>query len=159
MKNLFPKKKKPSGDMSLQITSMADIFMILLVFLLKSYSTSISQIAPVRGTKLPVAEATGGASDQLALEIASDAILIDQKPILKLNQFRIPAGSIPEHGESGVLHKLLMEQRKKIPNPNLDPELVILADHRTPYATIRTVLASAAHSGYVNLKLAVVQNQ
>ena len=35
----FTIKRPGSGDMALQITSMADIFTIILVFLLKSFAT------------------------------------------------------------------------------------------------------------------------
>lgn len=56
-KNPFLKKKKSSEEMTIQITSMADIFTIILVFLLKSYSTSAVNITPSNGLKLPTAQA------------------------------------------------------------------------------------------------------
>jgi hypothetical protein len=50
----FLKRRAPHEEMSLQITSMADIFMILLVFLLKSLSSGTIQIAPSKGLQLPI---------------------------------------------------------------------------------------------------------
>ena len=39
----------------------------------------------------------------------------------------------------------------------LDPRIIIVADQKVPFVTIRTVLASAAVNGYTDFKLAVVQ--
>ena len=58
MFKLSPFKSRPqSEEMSLQITSMADIFVIILVFLLKSYATSSVNVNPMAGMSLPEAHA------------------------------------------------------------------------------------------------------
>lgn len=154
---LFRNKKKPaSEDMALQITSMADIFTILLVFLLKSFSTSTSTLAPVAKTKLPEASVKGDdIRDTLKLEISSEAILIDEKPIIRLKNYEFQPGEIADGRSPGVF-RVLLEQRRHLPNPNLEPNLLILADERTPYATIKPLLASAANAGFVDLQLVAV---
>lgn len=156
MKSFLKKKKKPSGDMALQITSMADIFMILLVFLLKSYSTTVNSLAPTTDIKLPIAASQEQLKESLKLEVGESAILIDEKPIVTLKNFEFFPGEVPEGGMSGPLYKALFEQRKKLPNPNLEPHLLVMADQRVPYETIKRVLAAAAHSGFVDLQLVVV---
>ena len=98
--------------------------------------------------------------ETLKLEISQNAILIDQQPIVKLNNFEFAAaGAIPEPTQSGALYRTLSEQRKKLPNPNVDPNLLILADENTPYSTVKRVLAAAANSGFVDLQLVVIQGQ
>lgn len=157
MRETFLKKKKPREDMSLQITSMADIFMILLVFLLKSYTAGIADVSASPETKLPLASSQDVLEDTLALEISKNAILLDQKPVLKLEGFRFVAGNDAASMDS--LYRALSEQRKKLPNPNLAPSLLLISDERTPYATIERVLASAASSGFVDLQLLVIQKE
>jgi hypothetical protein len=56
--------------MALQITSMADIFTILLVFLLKSYSTGALDIAPSKGMKLPEVQLATGSVEALKVEVS-----------------------------------------------------------------------------------------
>ena len=154
----FLKKKKLSEDMTLQITSMADIFMILLVFLLKSYSTTLTTVSPSRDTKLPVAASSGEMmKDTLKLEVASDGILVDQKPVVRLKNFEFAPSEIQPSGNSEALFKVLYAERKRLPEPNQDSNLLILADENTPYSTIRPILASAASAGFVDLQLVVVQ--
>ena len=144
--------------MALQITSMADIFMILLVFLLKSYSTSLSNIAPTAHLALPeVVKASGVPKDTLKIEVAKDTVIIDDKPVLALNNFEFSAEEQAGiAGGSPTITRILNEQRKKLPNANMDSALVVMADQGTPYSTLKRVVASAAGSGFVDLQLLVV---
>lgn len=155
------KKKRGSGELALQITSMADIFMILLVFLLKSYSTSLSNIAPTAHLALPeVEKASVTPKDSLKIEVAKDIIMIDDKPVLKLSNFEFSAEEQAGiAGSSPTITRILNEQRKRLPEANMDSGLVVMADEGTPYSTLKRVVASAAGSGFVDLQLLVVDPQ
>ncbi len=146
--------------MSLQITSMADIFMILLVFLLKSFSTSVSSLSPVGNTHLPQVVTKGETiRDTLKLEVSQNALMIDEKTALKLENFQYPAAEIDAQGNVDTMTRLLMEQRKHMPNPNMEADLLVLADEKTPYSTIKPILASAAQAGFVDLQLVAVAKE
>jgi biopolymer transport protein ExbD len=153
----FKKKRKLSEDMALQITSMADIFMILLVFLLKNYSTTLSNLSPSNGVRLPIATSSGEIKDTLKVEISPDAISVDSSPIVKLRAFNFRPGAINDAGVSPALYTVLFSERKKLPIPNMDSNLIVMADDRTPYSTLKAVLASAAGAGFVDLQLVVVE--
>jgi biopolymer transport protein ExbD len=158
VKSKFMKKQNLNEDMSLQITSMADIFMILLVFLLKSYSTSISTLTPTSQMELPMAiKSAGEVKDTVKLEISSGSILIDQKQVLGLANFEFKPGDVKENGQNQILFDILFEERKRQPIPNMDSNLLVMADQETPYSTLKTVVASAAAAGFVDLQLVVVE--
>ncbi len=161
MKKLFKKKKKRmTSDFSLQITSMADIFMILLVFLLKSYATSLTTISPSTPMALPeVTAAQGVPKEALKVEIGKNIILVDNKPVTKLNNFEFAADEVASGDASPSITQVLDRERRKLPEPNLDSALVVMADEGTPYSTIKRVVASAAGAGFVDLQLVVVQPQ
>jgi biopolymer transport protein ExbD len=161
MKSSFLKRKPADQDMALQITSMADIFMILLVFLLKSYSSSVSTISASSGVQLPTAQSETSAKETLKLEISEKAILVDEKPIVTLKNFEFDPKEVPPPGtgRSESLYRVLVEQRKHMPVPNMDSNLLVFADQNAPYATLQSVLASAASSGFVDLQLVVVKEE
>ena len=159
MKKMFGKKKRMNSDMSLQITSMADIFMILLVFLLKNFAASTSSTAPVKNTRLPVAETSVILKDSLKLEISSDSLLIDEKPVVALKNFLFPAGDEVDPAGKDTLSTALSAQRAKNLEKQKDPHLVLIADEKAPYETVQRVLASAAQTGFVDLQLVVVQKE
>ncbi len=157
---LKKKRKKLSTDVALQITSMADIFMILLVFLLKSYATSVSNIAPTAHLSLPeITKGHAEIKDTLKVEIAGNTILIDQKPVVTLHNFEFDAKEDAPGGASQSIINVLNAQRKMQPDPNMDSGLIVMADQNTPYSTIKRVVASAAGAGFVDLQLVVVETE
>src|SRR4051812_29676871 len=111
MKSIFNKKPPANEDMSLQITSMADIFMILLVFLLKSYSTTISNLAPTTKMELPLAshKLSGEIKETVKLEISRDAIIIDQKPVVMLQGFEFRSNELKQNGQNEAIFNVLFE--------------------------------------------------
>lgn len=166
MKSKFRKKRKPREDMELQITSMADVFTILLVFLLKSYATSAVNISPNKDLELPIANAADTASESLKLEVTGTAVQVEGKPISTLNAFAFEPKDIQNGGISKSLSLALSKERerqvliaKNNTDVKIDPKVLVIADQRTPYSTIKTVLASAAVNGYTDFKLVVVNPQ
>ena len=109
----FLKKKKMSEDMPLQITSMADIFTILLVFLLKSYATGVSTISPTGEMLLPEAHAETPTRESMKLEVTPDGIAIDQKLVLKLKAFEFEDGDEGANGTSKKLYQALINERQR----------------------------------------------
>lgn len=153
-----------SEEMSLQITSMADIFIIILVFLLKSYSSGAMAVVPAKGLSLPNAFAQDSSVEALRVEISQTGVLVEGAPVSELSNFKFQAGETAQNGSVQSVVKALEMQRKKqllIAQANtdvkVDSRIIVMADQRTPYSTIKAVLASAAVNGYTDFKLAVVR--
>ncbi len=157
-KKRFGKKDAPSQDMVLQITSMADIFTILLVFLLKSFSTGVTSLTPATDITLPEVARAEQLQESLKLEISRDAILMDDKRITQLLDFNVSALDQEGDGTPRSLNAALIGQRQKNTLQKF-PKLMILADQDAPYRTIKRVLASATNTGFAEFKLVVVEEQ
>jgi biopolymer transport protein ExbD len=158
------KKARPSEEMSLQITSMADIFTIILVFLLKSYSTGAVTLSPSGGMQLPQALTGDPPVEALQVEISQTAVQVDGKPIVTLKNFQFDPLELLGNGTSGSLLKAFETQRQKqlfIAKGNsdvkVDARILVSCDQRAPYSAVKAVLASAAVHGYTDFKLAVVR--
>lgn len=170
MSRLFGKKRKKRIDgteeVSLNITAMADVFTVLLVFLLKSFATGSINLTPTAGLLLPEAQAKAPDFEALKIEIAENSIVIEGKPRVTLKQFSFGGGELLSNGSSKSLNHALQTERKRqiaIAKQNksvkIDAKILIVADQRTPYSTIKNVLASAAVNGYTDFKLAVVNKE
>jgi biopolymer transport protein ExbD len=164
--NPFIRKRRPTEEMTIQITSMADIFTIILVFLLKSYSTSSIQISPSPGLQLPLAQAGEAQVEALKIEISENTVQVENQPISTLKRFRFPAQDLQANGSSISLGASLALQKKRqllIAQSNsdvkADAKVLVLADQRTPYQTIKSVLASAATYGFTDVKLVVAKKE
>lgn len=161
----FLKKHPLNEDMALQITSMADIFTIILVFLLKSFSTSVTSISPSNDVVLPSALNSDEVVDSMKLEISPSVILIDDKPITTMREFRFEASDVERDGTARSLNSTLIRERKKRPEKDAEgkpvnpSQILVLADQKTPYATLKAVLNSASSSGFTEFKLVVVKDE
>jgi biopolymer transport protein ExbD len=160
----FGGNRHQSEEMQLQITSMADIFVIILVFLLKSYATGAVNVTPMAGMTLPLAQAGDQSVEALRVEVSKDAVQLDGLPVVSLKGFSFEAADLQSNGVSAQLGKALEQYRNRqlqIAKVNtsvkVDARILVLSDQKTPYSTLKTVLASAALHGYTDFKLAVVR--
>ena len=159
--------KKPLGsEMTLQITSMADIFTIILVFLLKSFAGGNMTATPGPTTQLPTGNAVAEASNALTVEITENAVVLDNEPVTNLAAYRFPASELMDNGLPKTLEHNFNRQRKRqelISKSNTDVKadtrLIVMADKHVPYLTLKSVISAAALHGYSDLKLVVVKKE
>lgn len=167
MKKSFLKRPPQSEEMALQITSMADIFTIILVFLLKSYTTGAVNLTPTKGMQLPEGQVAEAAVEALKVEISENAVQVEGQPVTTLKKFVAEGGDLVQaNGSIKSLNSALEKERKRqllIAQANsdvkVDPKIMVVADKHVPYSTIKSVLASAALNGYTDFKLAVIKGE
>ena len=154
-RRLFGKrgKAKESGAVALQITSMADIFTILLVFLLKGIASDALAITPSNGTNLPNGVNTTALSEPaLMVELSNAGVLVEKEFIADYSDFEKP------------LNERLSKEREKqnlISKANdsvkADGRVIILSDQKVPFSTVKVVLRSLAANGYSEVKFGVIK--
>jgi biopolymer transport protein ExbD len=172
----FGKRQSGKEDMVLQITSMADIFTIILVFLLKSFATGASSATPTRDILLPETVNNAPVPEMMKIEISETGVLFEDKPVADLQNFRFSPNELESDGTARALNTLFHE-RKRAPasiataaeSPNStgenaqpsDPSsgLLLLADKKTPYTTIKTIMDTAAGNGFSEFKFVVVGSE
>lgn len=157
------KKSHGSKDVTLQITSMADIFTVILVFLLKSYSGGDISISPTKGLKLPLAGTSNPPKAAVTVEIAENGIQVENKFVVALKQFKFASKDLLASGIPRDLNSQLERARKRqdlIAQANSDvkkdTKVLIVADQRTPYITLKRVISTAAVHGFNEPKLVVM---
>ena len=79
-------RKKIHKDFELQLTSMMDILVIILVFMLKSYSTSTNSFSSVPGIKLPISKSQELPPDSLHLIVTPEAITFESARVVEFVQ-------------------------------------------------------------------------
>ncbi|HLD98639.1 MAG TPA: biopolymer transporter ExbD [Bdellovibrionota bacterium] len=151
-------------EMALQITSMADIFTIILIFLLKTFATGITTITPSQGMVLPqvVRMNQSQMKEAVKIEILPETILLDTKPVLRVHNFEIAPEQLAEsktalvNPVSFTIIEALVKVRTTAAAGHSTTHVVVLAHEDAPYSTVRTVMNSAASAGYGDLQLVVV---
>jgi len=151
-----------NGDVGLNITAMADIFTLILVFLLKTYASGAVAITPSADVNLPLAGVSGGHLEALKVEISRNGVMVESQPVATLAEYLFDKKDLQTNGASRTLAQAFDKERQRQvllgkTNDEVKPDarLVVVADRKVPYATIKAVLASAATHGYTDFKLAV----
>jgi biopolymer transport protein ExbD len=146
--------RRGSPDVSLNITAMADIFVVLLVFLLKSFASGAMTIMPTAGgLNLPAANAKSEHVEALKIEISQSDLVVEGKQVIPLSDYQFPQNDLNKSGFSNKLFEAIQVIKKSevLPTDNV----IILADRKVPYSSLKIIMASAAGAGLTNFKLAV----
>lgn len=167
-------RRRIQQNFDLQLTSMMDVLVIIVVFLLKSYATSINTFTTVPGMKLPISASEDVPPDSLQVIITAEAITFENERILDFVQTAAAVGSTEatysfkpsdlDEGKRRIvpLYDALMKARDKsellraksekrdIEGKPLPFEgiLAIQADKRIQFDTIRKIMYTAGAAGY-----------
>lgn len=156
--------KQPS-TFKIQITSMVDMFVILLVFLLKSYSTSPVNITPGDDVILPTSTSTKDPSDSLKMIVSKAGIFVEDKKIVDFKEGQLEAKDV-DASDTQFIRSLYTEldtqaqKSKAIAKVNetleFDGRVIVQADRSLPYELLRKVMYTSMMAGYADVKIAVL---
>jgi biopolymer transport protein ExbD len=160
-------KKLPTA-FKIQITSMVDMFVILLVFLIKSYSTSPVQINPSADLRLPTSISSTAPVDVLKLMVSKSGISVEGNKIVTLNGGVIDKKDLDKEDPNYIpeLFKALDAEAKKtqkISKVNeevaFEGKVLVQADKDLNYELLQKVMHTSAVAGYSDVKIAVMSNE
>ncbi len=144
---------------TLSLTSMIDMFTILLVFLLKSYSTDGQLVTVSDQLILPKARVEKKVELKLDIQVNNSFIVVDGDPIVAVTDDLLNSGnSIPElvtrlrdHMEYSRLTRGTLNEE--------DTKINIQGDVGIPAILLQRVMASCSEAGYVGQNLAVIKEE
>lgn len=178
-------RKKIHKDFELQLTSMMDILVIILVFLLKSYATSTNSFTSVPGIELPVSKSQDLPPDSLHLIVTPDAITFENKRVVEFIQtteslnsgkatYKFKTEDLDEQGmrikplldalnEARIKAEELRQKstaRDENGNPlPFDGILAIQADKKVSYDTLRKVMYTAGTAKFRIFRLLAMKQE
>ena len=148
---------KRASTFTLNITSMTDMFTLLLVFLLQSYNTSEVQIDLAEGIRLPSSNTALNPNDGVKVNVTLDAIRIDKKEIGKIVNSQFEGKDLDPQDSSFILP--LFSELDKIMKTEKDGKIakegriLLQADARLPYSTLKKIMYTASMAGFPQLKM------
>ena len=124
-------RRRKKAAFGLQITSLMDVLIIIVIFLLKSYGLSSMSIVNPDKLQLPVSKSTEAFGEGIVVVVNRDQILVDEEPVLQFQAdaatgatatpdqggpkptFTFPDGVIDPAGARGILPIYDVLARKK----------------------------------------------
>lgn len=142
---LAPKGGKSIHELAtpLMLTSLVDAFSILVVYLLMNFSTTGELLYVSKDMVLPQAiEATELQRDTI-VKVENEKYYIEQEEVT----------------EQSLVAKLLERRevfQKERPGQEFPGVIIVQADKRTPYKLLNSIVLAGAHTGYSEIKFAVI---
>lgn len=144
----------------LQLTSMMDMFTILLVFLLKTYSTHGQLINPSQDLTLPVSRVQQPPELGLDVTVSSDWILVNGKPIEQTPEVaRMEGFIIPRLQDELIKYALEAEKMEELYGAKFSGKVTIQGDRRLSYRLLIKVMATCGQSDFPNMRLVVYKQE
>jgi biopolymer transport protein ExbD len=160
------KLAEPETIRELNITPMMDMMTIILVFLLKNFSSSTSMLTLDQNLQVPPSKTRLMAKEAVPVMITKRVILIQGVQVESVNNGKVDASRKPD-GENGylipsitdILGKISNRERKvaDLQGGKFESELMVVADKTTPYRLLTEVLYSCGQAGYSNYRLIVLK--
>ncbi len=155
-------RRKGPKEMSLQVTSMVDIFTIILVFLLKSYSAEGQLVQLAKSIVLPQSTAIEDVQPAVSVGFNGKSLYVDGKlliedilPVMESDELLIEP-----------LYEVLSAQSEHLKsvaaqNKNIDftGEIVLQGDKRVPFRLLKKIIFTAGQAEYFNQSLAVYKGE
>jgi biopolymer transport protein ExbD len=161
------KSRRDDAGGALNINSMMDIMVIILVFLLKSYGDEPLKVQK-EDLKAPSSMAELQPKDMTTITITQKAILVDDKKAVDVKRGQIDK-SQKKGGENALMIQPLFEElnasvkqkkrEKELLKQKYEPTATIIADQAIPYRLVTEVMYTAGQAELSQFKIAVIKKQ
>ena len=141
---------------ALQLTSLMDVFTILVFFLLVNQST-VEVIEPPKEIKLPDSVVEAKPRQTVTILVSGDTVMVQGEPVVTTADVLAAKG---EH--IAPVQEKLAQLRDNIIGLNTatvarSNEITILADKGIPFKVLKKLMSTCTSTGYTRISLAVNQ--
>ena len=160
------KLAEPEVIKDLNITPMMDMMTIILVFLLKSFTSTTSVITFDSNLQVPKSLTELKPKLAVTVTVTKKVILVEGDAIAPINAGRVDP-AVKRDGENGyyitpmveILEKHARREKRvaEMTGQKFEGQLMLVADQTTPYRLLTEVIYSCGQAGYGNSRLLVLK--
>lgn len=159
--------KRRIEPFEIDITSLLDILVIILVFLLKSYNSSGIVLNVPEGIELPRSESQKQNSAGVLVQVSPTKIWVDDKVVYDINTS--PRSGSFDYGGRRIValynelvakKKIIKQVEKTAPNAKKFSGVVnLIVDKSVKYKRLKQLLFTCAEAGFMKYKFVVMGEQ
>ncbi len=150
VKRMGRSRKKTPG---MNLTSLMDVFTILVFFLLANSASNEALEAP-RSISLPSSVVETKPKETVVVLVTQEYILVQGTVVADTNEVIRSKAIVVE----GIKKELLLQRSRLIgPAATEEPEVNVLADRKIPFSLLKKIMSSCTSAGYSKISLAVIQ--
>lgn len=154
------RRNKRTAQITLKLTSMIDMFTILLVFLLKSYSAEGEIMSVSPDLKLPESTAQKSPHTASIIAITKDLILMDGHEVAKVSEaIKSRQNLIPQLLTDLKRKRHISERVGALSTADIGfkGKISIQGDRELPYLVIKKIMFTCGQAGFNDIMLAVTK--
>lgn len=151
--------------LDLDITSLLDILVIMLVFLLKSYNSSGVVLNVPKGVILPTSESQMVNSTGVNIQVSPDTIWVDDRAILTVKTMNERPRSVLDQGRRRIIplynelvnkKNTIKQIQKSAKGAKFSGVANLIIDKSMKYSFIKKVMYTCAEAGFQKYKFVVL---
>jgi len=147
--------RNKAGVPKMNLTSLMDVFTILVFFLLVNSGQSEILDTP-KEVKLPESNIESRPHETVVIFVSPEAIVVQGEPVVAMADVVASQGSIePISARLAALKNTIIGRSTQ--TIAASQEVTVLADKSIPFEVIKRVLSTCTGQGYTNVSLAVMQ--
>jgi len=140
------------GTFRPQLTSLVDVMAIILVFLIKTFSTEGNIVTPSTDLELPVSTSEKQPKPQWSIEIARNMVMSEGTVIASTAAYaKRDSLLIPE------LYTWL--EKKRAARADSSSQVLLQCDKEVPYAIVKKVMYTCSKANFVEFSILVIQEE
>jgi biopolymer transport protein ExbD len=150
---------KQNSTFTLNITSMTDMFTLMLVFLLQNFAATTVEIKTHEGLTLPNSSTSKNPVLSVQIAVSKSEIRVGEKVIARIQNNDVISADIDPQ-DTNFIQPLFKELQVIAQDPNIKKDeknqVMLQADQDLPYQTLRKVMYTASMAGFPQVKLVTV---
>jgi len=156
------KRRDKKEPIDIDITSLLDILVILLVFLLRSYNSSGVTLTIPKGIELPKSKSASINTAGIMIQASKDKIWVDTETVLDIEN---PPAKIYDEGGRRIisLYNELIKKKEKIkamekqaPVEKFSGIANLIIDKSLKYSYVKKIMYTCAAAGFKEYKFVVM---
>jgi biopolymer transport protein ExbD len=152
------KKHDTLQEGTLNMNSMMDMMTIILLFLLKSYSTTGALATQSESLKLPESQRVTKPQKELNVAVAKDVILVNEQPVMRTSDVPAEGILIPQL-ENKLKEYAQNEKQLEIEvGKEFTHEVIIQGDESITYELLFRVMYTCGQSEFNKMRLLTVSH-
>jgi biopolymer transport protein ExbD len=153
------RRKRSEGTVKLNITSMIDMFTLMVVFLLKNFSAQGQLVTPATNLMLPASSIEKNAGEALSVKVSQTSIIVENTVVIDASGFNSLMNQKDFLIEPlfVVLKKYSDEAKKssQLFKTDFSGKISIQGDVSIPYNILTRIMYTCGQAGYPVMNLVV----
>lgn len=149
------RKQGKSDTTGMMLTSLMDIFIVLVLYLLVSQGTGV-EIEPPPHLKLPLSGVDTAPRQSVVIVLSGTDVRIQDQPVVSMAEV-VASDELEITPIRQAIERIKADAERRQDQAGVSTEVTIVADESVPFKVLKKIMLSSSNAGYGKISFAVHQ--